>query len=469
MKNGLLLSCLVLGALQPAMAGGIFYNSNQSAEYFRTFDRNSAIDNADIVYYNMAGTVKLKEGWTFNLGNQSILQWATVETKGNPVVGDRKYESNNPAWVVPNFYAAYRKDNWSLFMGLETIGATAVREWKDGLPTLDLLGMQAVDYGVNSRIIGAEAISHGQDPLIAVRDAFTSKSYLKGSSYYLAFRHGAAYQFNPYFSMGLAGRLVIAQQKIVGSVDSACTYNQYGWDLRQQARAVIDTTDDATGYSGEIAFNLYPTQGMVINLTYEMATSLNFKTTIKDGKDGGGAFVDGKRSHLDLPQVVRFGLGYQVSPALRLSMGMNAYLEKSADFSMLDNPANANDHKKDYKNTYEEQASFEYRLNKTWLISAGVNFNQIGQAKSSTIDTSVPGAHADYFSIGAGFQYQVSEKVKFNLGVGHTRFTSAYENADVMGDQKIKSDFAANGMTVNPTKEYNKQYIVIAFGIDYRF
>ena len=43
-----------------AAAGGVFYNSNQSAEYIRTFDRNSAIDNADIVYYNMAGTVNLR-------------------------------------------------------------------------------------------------------------------------------------------------------------------------------------------------------------------------------------------------------------------------------------------------------------------------------------------------------------------------------------------------------------------------
>ncbi len=473
MKNGMLLSCLVLGALQPAMAGGIFYNSNQSAEYFRTFDRNSAINNADIVYYNMAGTVKLKEGWTFNLSNQSILQWATVETKGNPVVGDRKYESNNPAWVVPNFYAAYRKDNWSLFMGLETIGATAVREWKDGLPTLDLLGKQMAGYGgVDSTIIALDAGAHGQDPVLAGLNSgsyFQSKSYLKGSSYYMAFRHGGAFQFNPYFSVALAGRLVVAQQKIVGSVDSACTYNQYGHDLRNQKRAVIDTTDDATGYSGEIAFNAYPIQGMVLNLTYEMGTSLNFKTTVKDGKDGGGLFTNGKRSHLDLPQAIRFGLGYQVTDDLRLSMGMNAYLEKSVDFGMLDNPLNANDHTKDYKNTYEEQASFEYRLNKTWLVSAGVNFNQIGQAKSSTIDTSVPGAHANYLSIGAGFQYQVSEKVKFNMGVGHTRFTSTYENADVMGDQAIKSTFAAKGVAVNPTKEYNKQYIIIAFGIDYRF
>ena len=88
MKRGPFLSLLILGLGPAAFGGGIFYNSNQSAEYMRTFERNSAIDNADIVYYNMAGTVKLKEGFTFNLSNQTIFQWATVTTKGNPVVGD---------------------------------------------------------------------------------------------------------------------------------------------------------------------------------------------------------------------------------------------------------------------------------------------------------------------------------------------------------------------------------------------
>lgn len=473
MKRGLLITSLILGTLPPATAGGVFYNSNQSAEYFRTFDRNSAIDNADIVYYNMAGTVKLREGWTFNLSNQTIFQKATVETKGNPVVGNRKYESNNPVWSVPNLYAAYRKTNWSLFLGLETIGATAVRDWKDGLPTLDLAGKQAAGYGseLNSRIIGLDAAAHGQDPILAALDAshYTATSRLKGSSYYLAFRHGGAYQFNDYFSMAIAGRLVIAQQDIVGSVDSACTYNQYGHDLRTQKRLVLDTSDKATGYSGEIGLNLYPTKGMVINLTYEMSTPLNFKTTVHDGKDGGGLATNGKKARLDLPQVVRFGLGYQVTPAVRVSMGANAYLEKNVDFSMLDNPANQNDHTKDYRNTYEECASIEYRASKAWLWSIGFNWNQIGQRKSSTIDTSIPGAHANYMSIGTGFQYEYSEKVKFNFGIGHTRFASTYENADVMGDQALKANFAANGVTIDPRKEYDKKYIVVALGVDYRF
>ncbi len=483
MKKSWLLPALFLGALPPATAGGIFYNSNQSAEYFRTFDRNSAIDNGDIVYYNMAGTVRLNEGWTFNFSNQSIFQKATVRTKDNPVVGDRTYESNNPALLVPNFYGSYRKGDWAFFTGIETIGATAIREWKDGLPTLDLAGKQMAGYGsaFSGVIAGdayAAALLAGKTPAQAQAAAvaagldasyFTADSNLKGSSYYIAWRHGAAYRINPYLSLALAGRLVMARQDIVGRVDAACTYNQFGHDLRQQSRLLIDTTAKASGYSGEIGLDFYPNDKTVINLTYEMATRLDFKTTVRNGKDGNGLFVDGSRARLDLPQTLRFGLGYQVTPALRASVGVNAYLEKSVDFSMLDNPANGNDHTKDYKNTVEESASIEYRVNPKWLWSVGLNFNQIGQAKSSTIDTSIPGGHANYLSIGTGFQYQVSDRLKFNLGLGHTRFVSPYENADVQGDQKIKATFAANGVTVDPRKEYDKQYIIVAFGLDYRF
>jgi len=484
MKKGTLLTWLVLGALPPLTAGGVFYNSNKSAEFFRTFDRNSAIDNADIVYYNMAGTVKLPEGLSFNLSNQSIFQRATVRSIDNPVVGDRTYTSNNPVLAVPNAYGAYRKGDWAFFMGLETIGATAVREWKDGLPTLDLLAKQMAGYGgASSGVIAGDAytlaLMGGASPAQAQAAAvaaglsgsnFTARSSLKGSSSYIAWRHGAAYQVNPYLSVALAGRLVVAQQNIVGRVDGACTYTNalLNHDLRNSATAIIDTTAKATGYSGEVGLNLFPTENLVFNLTYEQATSLEFKTTVKDGKDGGGLFLDGSKAHLDLPKALRFGMGYQATPALRLSAGLNVYMEGSVDFGMLDNPTFNVDHRQAYSHTYEKTAGVEYRLNKTWLVSAGINLNQVGQKKSSTVDISIPGAHTNYESIGTGFQYTANDRLKFNLGVGWTQFTERYQNADA-GDQQIKASFKAQGVTVDPRKEYDKRYLVVAFGINYHF
>jgi len=483
MKKGLLITSLALGLAAPSTAGGIFYNSNQSAEYMRTFDRNSAIDNADIVYYNMAGTPRLKDGWTFNASDQMIFQKATVRTIGNPVVGDRTYTSDNAVLLVPNFYAAYKKADWAVFVGIETLGATAIREWKEGLPTLDLMGKTIGNYigqpnhaygaATTSTVIAADALAHGATPAQALAAGlstqyFPSSSYLKGSSYYVAFRVGGAKQLNPEWSVAAAARFVTSRQAIVGSVDGSCTYNLYGHDLRYHDRAVIDVEDTANGFSGEFGVNWTPSPKWVVNLTYEMGTSLNFKTKVKDGKDGAGLFVDGTQAHLDLPQVVRVGVGYQLAPDVRLSCGANAYLEKSVNFDKLDNPAFGIKAKDAYRNTYEESASLEWQATPKWLFSFGINFNQIGQRRESTLDISVPGAHANYMSIGTGFQVEVRKGLKLNLGLAHTAFQSKYTNAD-SGDKQLAAQFAAQGVTIAPTKEYNKQYFILALGLDYHF
>jgi hypothetical protein len=128
MKRRFFLTAIILASVTPLFAGGIFYNSNQSAEYFRTYERNAATDNADAVYYNMSGTTKMKEGLYVNGSNQFLFQEATVKTENNPVLGDKTYKSDNPVWLCPNLYVLYKQDNWSAFTGIETIGATAIRE-----------------------------------------------------------------------------------------------------------------------------------------------------------------------------------------------------------------------------------------------------------------------------------------------------------------------------------------------------
>ena len=101
-------------------------------------------------------------------------------------------------------------------------------------------------------------------------------------------------------------------------------------------------------------------------------------------------------------------------------------------------------------------------------MSAGVNFNQIGQSPEATSDISVPGAHANYMSEGAGFQYTLARGIKLNLGLAHTAFMNKYTHADA-GDRQLASTFAANGVTIAPTKQYNKEYFILAFGVDFHF
>jgi long-subunit fatty acid transport protein len=197
-----------------------------------------------------------------------------------------------------------------------------------------------------------------------------------------------------------------------------------------------------------------------------MGTPLCFRTAVRGGADGGGRFQDGQRSRLDLPRTWRLGAGWQFTPSLRGSLGLNAYLEHSARMDMLDDPAAGIDSRRDYRNTWEESAALEYRLDPRWLLSLGVNVNQIGQRRRATLDISLPGAHSDYLSLGTGFQCQVSDRLRLNAGVAGTGFVHRYQNAD-QGDQALQAAFAASGAAVSPRKEYDKRYLILAFGIDY--
>jgi len=478
-----LLPVLSLAALLPLTAGGVFYNSNQSAEYLRTFDRNSALDNADLVYYNMAGAAGLPPGWTVNLSNQIVFQRATVRTLDNPVLGDRDYRSHNPVWLLPNGYLAYRRGALAGFMGLEALGATAVREWPDGLPSLDLLGKQQAGYGgAASALVAADAyvaaVRAGATPdraraaaVAAGLDAssFPSRSTLKGSSCCLAWRHGVAWQVRPWLSVAVAGRLVVARQELTARSDGESLHQGGGHDLRARSSILMAKTDRALGYSGELGLDLHPLEGLVVTLTYEMATPLTFRASVAEGQDGGGRFRDGQTTRLDLPAALRFGVGYQATPRLRASLGASVYLEGRADFSALDNPDNGVDHRRDYRDTYEESAALEVRLSPRWLVSAGINLNQIGQARTATSDLSLAGAHARYLSLGTGFQFQPTPALKLNLGLGRTRFTRPYDQADLMGDRRLQAAFAAQGVAIAPSKAYDKSYLIVALGLDYRF
>ena len=418
MKFKLLIITVITAAVTPLFAGGVFYNSNQSAEYFRTFERNAATDNADAVYYNMSGTVKMKDGLYVNGSNQTVFQKATVKTENYP--SDKTYTSDNPVWLCPNLYVLYKKDNWSAFSGLETIGATAIREWEDGLPTLDLFSFD---------------------------NGGTGESYLKGSSYYVAWRAGGAYAVNNMVSVAAAGRVVYSRQ------------DAEGWIMTGLGKNEFDYYDEALGYSGEVNVDVYPLKGMTVSFTYEMATSLEFERNINDGKDGSGMFTDGEKKNLDLPQALRFGISYNFTEKFRAEFGVDAYLEKYADFERLDDALAGVDSDDAYGNTYEEGLTFEYTVNSEFLASIGFNLTQIGQKKSATTDISSAGGHADYCSVGIGGQYKPVDDLKINLAVAYTRFQDKYSNSDVY-------DSMAG---VNTSKEYYKEYYIVAVGAEYRF
>ena len=480
MPRGLTAPVLACAAGLPGLAGGVFYNSNQSAEYIRCLDRNSALDAADIAYYNMAGTVRLRPGFSCNLSNQTILQRATVRTVGNPALGDRAYGSRNPVWLVPNGYAVYRGNGWAAFTSLQSIGATAVRHWPDGLPNLDLAAKREAGYGgAPSRLMATDAyldtLAGGGTPVRAQAAAaaagldaapFPARSWVRGRSAFLAWRHGAALRLGPRFALALAGRLVYARQELQGEAVGAWVYARRGQDGRAPGRISLDVDLRALGYSGEAGLDWFPAPGLVLSLTWEQATRLRFGTSVRNGRDGGGRFQDGRRARLDLPQAWRFGCGWQAGPRWRVALGVNAYLEHSARLDLLDDPGAGIEARRDYRDTWEEAVALEWRAAPRWLLSLGISVNQIGQRRAAALDVGLAGAHADYLSLGAGFRYQATDRWRFTAGAAGTGFARRCRGADGLGDRPLKARFAALGAAADPRKDYDKRYLTLAFGVE---
>ncbi len=146
-----------------------------------------------------------------------------------------------------------------------------------------------------------------------------------------------------------------------------------------------------------------------------------------------------------------------------MEFGIDAFLEKYVNFERLDDSTAGIDADRSYENTYEEGLAFEYRINKMILVSTGFNLTQIGQKKSSTLDISAPGGHADYWSAGIGTQVEPVSDLKINVSLGYTSFINSYKNSDY-----YDSLLAAYGAP-DATKEYNKKYVIIALGAEYKF
>jgi len=431
MKVPLLITAMVIGTAQAVFAGGIFMNSQQSAEYLRIFNRNAATDNADIAYYNMAGTTKLKDGHYLNISNMTFFQHATVKTHNNRIAGDRTYRSDNPFLLFPNAYYVYKKNDWALFVAYQTIGATAVRKWDDGLPSLDLIGVVLPQIG--GRI----------------------SSKLEGTSAYYCLRVGGAKALNDVFSVALSGRYVYTTQKVEGKV----------WGTNSYKPLIIDAEDEGEGVSFSVGINISPTSKLNIGLTYEHFTPIEFETSVrsKDNEEellgplGQVVFKDGNKANLDLPQMFRMGVSYMLTKRLRAEASFNIYFEDRVDFSYL-----GKGYKDDYENTYELGIGFEYTVSPKLKLSTGFLYTWIGQDEDSTTDTSIPGAHSDYITIAGGFQYEVLKNCLFNLGVCYCGFVDTYDNEDEMGG-------AADILSPGAYQEFNKQYIVVALGVEYRF
>ena len=116
-------------------------------------------------------------------------------------------------------------------------------------------------------------------------------------------------------------------------------------------------------------------------------------------------FPDGAKFHSDIPAIFSIGLGYELTPDLRLNISGNYYFEKQAD---LDGAEDLID-----SNTYNFSAGLEYKLTEKFLLSAGIEVNQISVSEDYQSDLS---HELSSSQIGFGGQLKLFQNLDLDFG-----------------------------------------------------
>ena len=124
-------------------------------------------------------------------------------------------------------------------------------------------------------------------------------------------------------------------------------------------------------------------------------------------------FKNGVNTPHDIPALFTVGVSYQITPQLMASIGYHHFFDSDADMA---------DDKQQFINggINEYLAGAEYRINKMFLVSAGVQFTRTGVTDDYQKDLSFS---LDSYSIGFGGAVNVSKNVTINIGYFWTSYS----------------------------------------------
>jgi long-chain fatty acid transport protein len=415
MKRSLLAACIAASILVfcgPAFAQ-IDNLTNMSAEWVRMCNRNAATDDADIVVFNPAGLTSLSDGFHINVSNQILIrkpEHSFIDPLDPTSTKRLSYEQDDPDWFVPNLYASYKKDRWSVFGAIYLPGSAGAIDYPDG--------------SITTRELGAALLSDPESPFYG---AYTSigNEHLKGTSTYLATSIGGAYKITDQISVAAGIRNISVDNTIKGGL--TVTGGLYGSDTPDTPLKVHVEQED-NGWGGVLGIQLKPNDKLNLALHYESQVKLDLKTDIK-GDDtissSAGLYVDGEKNRRDFPAMIGMGASYQLTPEFRGEFDLNYWFQKSADWGK-------NSDGKDIANLAGDCWSIgvggEYQATPQLEVSAGTLYTLFRWDDIDAYYSSNPGSYEIQYtnnvSLGAGVGYKIMPGLKLNFGLNYTWWES---------------------------------------------
>jgi len=469
---------LLTGSL---LAGGLVTNTNQSALYTRLQSRNASTA-IDAVYYNPAGLTKLADGFHFSLNNQTIGQTQTITTAYDYLNGSPKeYIGKVSAPLYPGVYAAFKTGKLAVSLGFNPVGGGGGATYDNGLPSFEMQVANLVPMLIAQLTPLDQAIfgATGTDPNFNGITGYNSNIYFKGSSIYFGLQANVAYKINDMLSVAVGGRYVMANNKYEGyikdvTITAPAAYGGAqtpGAYLRTVAAvpgvpagtaAVLNGTaaylDDATtvdadavmkgtGITPIVSLNFSPVGDLInIGLRYEHKTRLDLTTTVNDGMDAEGMFIQDSVASADIPGMLALGIDVKPSERLLITGSCNYYFDKAIDYA----PGSDSEIE---KNFIEAGLGLQVGLTDKLFVSAGwlTTVTGVGYDYQSDLRYSL-----NTNTVGGGFGFKVNNMLDINLGGSYT-FYQEGSKALYSGGAGLATDI------------YNKNTWVAAIGVDLHF
>ena len=432
------LSIVVLSfCMTPVLyAGGILTNTNQSAHFIRMLARDASLQ-IDAVYTNPAGLVKLDDGFHFSITNQSAFQTRTITSTYAPFAGfggnqQKEYKGKTTAPVIPSFQIAYKTGKLALSGSFAVVGGGGEAKFKDGLPSFES-SIASIPFALSALVPTSQ---------------YSVDAYMIGSSYIFGGQLGGSYAISDMFSAyaglrlnyvknGYEGYLknikINPQHPLLnpsGGMMSASDFLNAAGQAEMAAMTAdreIDAEQTGIGIAPILGLN-FNFSALNIGMKYEFKSGVEVENKTAVGKDGGlPQFKDGEKTPNDIPALFSIGASYQITPKLLASIGYHHFFDSDAKM--------ANDKQKNIDGGINEYiAGAEYRINKIFLISAGLQYTKTGVTDAYQADLSFS---LDSYSAGFGGAINVTKNAVINVGyfwTGYSNWTiesNSYGGKDV--------------------------------------
>jgi long-chain fatty acid transport protein len=377
----------------PVFGGGLIQKQNMSADYLRTLNRQAATDYADIAVYNPAGIMEMDIGKYVKFDLQYIDKEYSNKVPG---VGELTQDQSS---IIPGFFAIHKESKWAGYLAVSLIGGGGKIDYKNG----------------NARsVLSISSIAN-----LPLSDAGSLPQRVEGDSLYYGYNIGGAYSVNDIFSLSAGLRYVTAYKEYTLSVSGGQVYGNM----------VVETRDEADGWSGVFGANIAPCDRINIGLRFETATKLDFELETRQGATllAQMGIMDGRKVREDLPGLLGIGVSWVVVDDLKLDVNYIHYLEKAATWDTgLDGAGDS----------YDLGFSGEYRFNDQWMASGGYVYSD-NKLDDAQLLLSPEEPQLDAHTVAIGGVWSPTEAFDITLGIIRVFYTDATDSLGINYDKDV--------------------------------